>query len=206
MNNLRKFNTENEYQAATLMRPSVSWVVSSDTVHFDNVIPVPTCMPTNPDVWVVAKPTSPENFDFSQKIYAINLDIASDVQEDYLHAYLYNSPNDSNWVYMVSALYNRGEEGEGGNYDLIIEDSSMQAVYQSLENEIAEFDLCDILGSGFYLKADDVPSVEVCDQEECTEYECLNWDEETGECIEQGDACISTECTASHTEYPSVLV
>ena len=34
-NNLRKFNTEADYSAATLNYPAVSWVVSGDTVHYD---------------------------------------------------------------------------------------------------------------------------------------------------------------------------
>ena len=205
MNNLRKFNTENEYQAATLMRPSVSWVVSSDTVHFDNVIPVPTCEPTNPDVWVVV---DPNEFDFSQKVYAINLGMAAYLGEgNPLEAYLYNSPNDATWTYMVSVTYMLDHDSETYYYELYIYDSSMHIVYSDTSGSgSAEFDLCDILGSGFYLKDSDVPSVEVCDQEECTEYECLNWDEETGECIEQGDTCIQTECVESHQEYPSVVV
>jgi len=33
--NLRRFNTEAEYQQASLNYPAVSWVVSGDTVHFD---------------------------------------------------------------------------------------------------------------------------------------------------------------------------
>lgn len=35
MRNLRKFNTESEYNSATLNYPAVSWVVSGDIVHFD---------------------------------------------------------------------------------------------------------------------------------------------------------------------------
>lgn len=35
MNNLRKFATEASYSAATLNYPAVSWVVSTDTVHYD---------------------------------------------------------------------------------------------------------------------------------------------------------------------------
>ena len=35
MNNLKKFETEADYSAATLNYPAVSWVVSGDTVHFD---------------------------------------------------------------------------------------------------------------------------------------------------------------------------
>ena len=35
MNNLKKFATEAEYQAASLNYPAVSWVTSGDTVHFD---------------------------------------------------------------------------------------------------------------------------------------------------------------------------
>lgn len=42
MNNLRRFNTEADYSAATLNYPAVSWVVSGDTVHFDKSAPTPT--------------------------------------------------------------------------------------------------------------------------------------------------------------------
>lgn len=35
MNNLKKFSTEAEYNAATLNYPAVSWVTGTDTVHFD---------------------------------------------------------------------------------------------------------------------------------------------------------------------------
>lgn len=41
MRNLRKFNTESEYNSATLNYPAVSWVVSGDIVHFDKETPVP---------------------------------------------------------------------------------------------------------------------------------------------------------------------
>lgn len=35
MNNLRKFQTEAQYSAATLNYPAVSWVVEGDGIHFD---------------------------------------------------------------------------------------------------------------------------------------------------------------------------
>ena len=41
-NNLRKFNNEADYSAATLNYPAVSWVVSGDTVHFDKTSGSPT--------------------------------------------------------------------------------------------------------------------------------------------------------------------
>ncbi len=42
MNNLRIFQTAADYSAATLSYPAVSWVVSGDTVHYDNAAPTPT--------------------------------------------------------------------------------------------------------------------------------------------------------------------
>ena len=42
MDNLRKFNTEADYSAATLNYPAVSWVVSGDIVHFDKEAPTQT--------------------------------------------------------------------------------------------------------------------------------------------------------------------
>lgn len=40
MNNLKKFSTEAEYSAATLVYPAVSWVTTTDTVYFDKTAPV----------------------------------------------------------------------------------------------------------------------------------------------------------------------
>lgn len=42
MNNLKKFNTEADYSAATLNYPAVSWVTSTDVVHFDKTVPTPS--------------------------------------------------------------------------------------------------------------------------------------------------------------------
>ena len=42
MNNLRRFNTEADYSAATLNYPAVSWVTATDNVHFDKSAPTPT--------------------------------------------------------------------------------------------------------------------------------------------------------------------
>ena len=40
-NNLRKFDNEESYNAATLVRPAVSWIVDTNTVKFDPIIPTP---------------------------------------------------------------------------------------------------------------------------------------------------------------------
>lgn len=39
--NLKKFSTESDYQSATLNYPAVSWVTSTDAVHFDKTAPTP---------------------------------------------------------------------------------------------------------------------------------------------------------------------
>lgn len=41
MNNLKKFNSEADYSAATLNYPAVSWVTDTDNVHFDKSAPTP---------------------------------------------------------------------------------------------------------------------------------------------------------------------
>lgn len=41
-NNLKKFSTESDYQSATLNYPAVSWVTSTDAVHFDKTAPTPS--------------------------------------------------------------------------------------------------------------------------------------------------------------------
>ena len=57
MDNLRKFQTEADYSAATLNYPAVSWVVSGDTVHYDKTSGSPT--PTvNDKVMVYAYTTN----------------------------------------------------------------------------------------------------------------------------------------------------
>lgn len=38
--NLKKFQTEADYQAAELNYPAVSWIVSGDTFHYDKTEPV----------------------------------------------------------------------------------------------------------------------------------------------------------------------
>lgn len=51
MNNLKKFQTEADYSAATLNYPAVSWVTATDNVHFDKTAPTP---PTNDKVIIAA--------------------------------------------------------------------------------------------------------------------------------------------------------
>ena len=41
-NNLKKFETEAQYSAATLNYPAVSWVTNGHSVHFDKTAPTPT--------------------------------------------------------------------------------------------------------------------------------------------------------------------
>lgn len=41
-NNLRKFNTVADYQAAQLNYPAVSWITATDGVYFDKTAPTPT--------------------------------------------------------------------------------------------------------------------------------------------------------------------
>lgn len=42
MNNLKKFATVADYQAATLNYPAVSWITATDGVYFDKTAPTPT--------------------------------------------------------------------------------------------------------------------------------------------------------------------
>ena len=51
MNNLRKFDNEAAYSAATLNYPAVSWVTATDNVHFDKSAPTP---PTVNDKVIIA--------------------------------------------------------------------------------------------------------------------------------------------------------
>lgn len=198
--NLRKFSTYNEYSAATLVRPAVSWVSGTDEVYFDDIIPTPTCQPTNPNVWVTVDPS---NFDFSQKVYQLDLGVAGSLQvESGINVYLYETPSSSTWSYDVSAtkMFDPSEETEYCVID--VTDSSMQNVYSDID--VFTVDLCDILGSGYYLKAEDAPVASICDQEDCTSYDCVEWDEETGDCTRE--ECTSYECVDSHDEYAQAIL
>lgn len=73
-------------------------------------------------------------------------------------------------------------------------------VYRTTDRS-ENIDLCQILGGGFYLADTDLPQFAYCTSVECAEYECLQEDEETGECIEEGE-CINYGCANEETAYP----
>lgn len=56
MDNLRKFENEAAYSAATLSYPAVSWIVSGDTIHYDKTsgdTPTPPT-PTNDEIMLAS--------------------------------------------------------------------------------------------------------------------------------------------------------
>lgn len=62
MNNLKRFNTESEYQQASLNYPAVSWVVSGDSIHYDKTSGSPTPTPTNYEVKMVSYDGSGDDY------------------------------------------------------------------------------------------------------------------------------------------------
>ena len=91
MNNLKKFETEADYSAATLNYPAVSWVVSGDTVHFDKSAPTPTVNDkimmafssdrTGNDI-ILVNLGSTEPTEYFNKIELNDVDVTSLVQMD----------------------------------------------------------------------------------------------------------------------------
>lgn len=191
MNNLRKFNTENEYQSATLMRPSVSWVVSSDTVHFDNVIPTRDCIDIDTEGTVII--IDPD-FDTTTPIYGMSFEGLTTLSEyDNGQANGQTDIFDENGNLLGSVYGHYDNDNQSG--DISVADSGNTQIYTA---DTLTVDLCQLFGGPVYVNTDYIAAVDTCNMYDCTEYECLNWDEETGECIEQGD-CLNWDCVGDYT-------
>lgn len=80
MNNLKRFNTEADYSAATLSYPAVSWVTATDNVHFDKSGSTPT---VNDKVMIASYGGSGENnFIFYNCEASSSLDITAITLDD----------------------------------------------------------------------------------------------------------------------------
>lgn len=97
-NNLKKFTTEAEYNAATLSYPAVSWVTSGDTVHFDKAAPAPTvndkimmCWTTPynvsqaADIVVYNTSASPTGIEYCSAVTLNNVDVTQQISDGVLN-------------------------------------------------------------------------------------------------------------------------
>jgi hypothetical protein len=100
MNNLKKFATEADYNAATLNYPAVSWVTATDNVHFDKggtptvndkvmmAWHSPSDVPSGKDVVLWNGGSSNPPSDLFNSLTINNVDVMSDLTSDgTLHNY-----------------------------------------------------------------------------------------------------------------------
>lgn len=192
-NNLKKFNTESEYNQATLSYPAVSWVVSGDTVHFDKEAPAPPA-PTYDYVALN------DEFSTSTGIYGINF-IDSGLGYNTANVQLYDNPQATG---TPVGFYNVTKDN----------DNRMASVLLSLNNQTIvdrwyddNGDKPSIEGFNGYVEftgplyTSDRPSSTNCLATDCVEYCCNEFDPETGECIDYSPDCCREECVSEEHIY-----
>lgn len=137
--------------------------------------------------------TVDDNFDKTTQIYG--LDFSNyDVYNNEPTTFTVDLKNANNIEYTVDVNTNNVEP-----YFTTTVTRGSETVYTA---DVAGFNFCEVFGEPMYISANStIPSYETCVNSECIEYDCLQWDEETGECIEQGD-CINSECIETQTNYP----
>lgn len=135
MNNLRKFQTEASYSAATLNYPAVSWVVNGDTLHYDLSGDTPTPPVANDKVIMASYGGSGEatffyfNCDASTTgdITSIILDDVEvnpitcqgdyvDASQTYIVKYTLNTTSVNDWF---SGDLGCGEASDASNLDIL---------------------------------------------------------------------------------------
>ena len=147
MNNLRKFQTEADYTAATLNYPSVAWVVSGDSFHYDNAAPPVV----NDKVMMASYDGSGESTFYYFNCYASSTgDITSitidnvevnpitceggyvDASQTYIVKYALNTTSVNDWL--------SGDLGVGAGSDAskldILYPSQITAIYGGIPNNV----------------------------------------------------------------------
>ena len=147
MNNLRKFQTEADYTAATLNYPSVAWVVSGDSFHYDNAAPPVV----NDKVMMASYDGSGESTFYYFNCYASSTgDITSitidnvevnpitceggyvDASQTYIVKYTLNTTSVNDWL--------SGDLGVGAGSDAskldILYPSQITAIYGGIPNNV----------------------------------------------------------------------
>ena len=157
MNNLKKFATVADYQAATLNYPAVSWITATDGVYFDKTAPTPTVndkvmmawtspsdVPSGKDIvlWNGGASLSPTKLFNSLTVN--DVDVMSDLTADAtLHNYSepntdylvkYELINDSTITDIFSGDLGGCWGSDAGNVDFLI--PSQVTEIQSLPNNV----------------------------------------------------------------------
>ena len=162
MNNLRRFNTEADYSAATLNYPAVSWVVSGDTVHFDKTAPVavndkvmmawhsPSDVPSGKDIVLVNAGSSFTPTDYFDSLTLNDVDVMdvidgggtlhnySTPDTDYLAKY--DLVNDTTITDIFSGTLGGGWGSGSQNIDFLIPSqvTEIQSLPQNTGNLVVE--------------------------------------------------------------------
>lgn len=115
-NNLRKFQTEADYSAATLNYPAVSWVVSGDTVHYDKTSGSPTPVANDKVIMAAYSGTGEATFSYFNCAASSSGDITSilfndvevnpitcdgdyvDAEQTYIVKYTLNTTSVGDWL------------------------------------------------------------------------------------------------------------
>lgn len=139
-------------------------------------------------------------FDRTTQIYGIDFGGGDGGNDNTGRDYELYVRNQSNTVYSISC-HIPDPNADNGDYNSITINNSDGTLYRQIDNTATINSFCEIFGQAMYISANaTIPSYEQCVDEQCTNYECIQYDEETGECIEQGD-CINTECMQYETTY-----
>lgn len=172
-NNLKKFATEAEYTAATLSYPAVSWVTSTDNVHFDksgSTPPPPPPLPTNDKVMIASYGGSGESkFIFynceastSSDITSITLDDVAvepitcqtessyDAEQVHIAKYTFNGTSIGDWC---AGDLGCSQASENANIDVLIPSQITSMHFpNNIKNLVVEAELppsVEGLGSSF---------------------------------------------------------
>lgn len=133
------------------------------------------------------------NFDTTIPIYGMNFDGLTTLSE-YENGQANGQTDifDENGNFLGSVYGHYDNDNQSGDISV---DSGYTQIYTAGTLTV---DLCQLFGGPVYVNTDSIAAVDTCDMYDCTEYECLELDEETGECVEQGD-CIQNECVGGYT-------
>lgn len=185
-NNLKKFQTEADYSAATLNYPAVSWITSGDILHYDISGDTPT-PPTPTYEWVYAD----GDFNLSTPVYSIKCVNYDPTVGNICDAYL-SDGNGNGYEFYSQVTYD--EEQEEDVYYSILRDSTGGTIAESSNDQI---DIYAALGYPLYLNG--CPAYTECYSSECVSW----WSEEEQNCVDwdTGEGCCEEQCIDEITIY-----
>ena len=181
-------------------------LVNSTFYTSDTNVPL-TCYPTPPQSSCIAESAGTwvnvdDYWNTSQAVYKMNfggLDLVAQCDGNSHGGGCDLYDENDNWLGSIEAEY------DCSTYMASISVYDDQGVEIFTADTLDTVDVCELFGGAVYVK--EVPAFDVCTMHDCLEYECLEWDEESGECIEYSDTCIQDICVQEETVYPlSVLI